>query len=125
MLRFCEWVIAVGTVPFFEARGLGGSRSDIGRQAFIDSQNWSFKDFLKKLLAAKKITDPLLVQEAQALVAPDSSFSYGRELLRIATMGRARLAGGDAIHAATEAAGKLWEKVWRPESYAAARSDSR
>jgi hypothetical protein len=105
-------------MPLFEARRLGGFRSDIGRQAFIDSQNWSFKDFLRKLLAAKKITDPLLVQEAQALIAGQADFSYGAELMRIASAGRARLAGADAVQGATEAAGRMWEKLWRPESYA-------
>ena len=51
MLRFLEWVIAVGpTLPFFEAKGSGGSWSDVGLRAFVASQNRSFKDFLKKLL---------------------------------------------------------------------------
>jgi hypothetical protein len=119
VLRFWEWVIAVGSVPFFEARGLGGSWSDVGLQAFIDSQNWSFKDFLTKLLAAKKITDPRLVEEAKALIADQDNhlFNYGEELLRIASTGRGRLAGADALQGATEAAGRMWEKLWRPESY--------
>jgi hypothetical protein len=108
------------SIPLFEARGFGGSWSDVGLQAFIDSQNWSFKDFLTKLLAAKKITDPQLVQEAETLIADDSNsiFNYGKELLRIASAGRGRLAGADALQGATEAAGKMWEKLWRLESYA-------
>ena len=36
---FREWLTL--RYPLFEAR------SDVGRQAFIDSQNWSFKRFLK------------------------------------------------------------------------------
>jgi hypothetical protein len=100
----------------FEARRFG-LRSDVGLRAFIDSQNWSFKDFLKKLLAAKKITDPLLVREAQALIAGQADFSYGAELMRIASAGRARLAGADAVQGATEAAGRLWELLWRLGSY--------
>jgi hypothetical protein len=116
---FREWLrLPYPSIPIFEARRLGGFRSDIGLRAFIDAQNWSFKDFLKKLLATKKITDPLLVQEAQALIAGQADFSYGAELLRIASAGRARLAGADALQAATEAAGRMWELLWRPESYA-------
>jgi hypothetical protein len=101
------------SIPLFEAR------SDVGRQAFIDSQNWSFKGFLKELLQARKITDPQLVQEAQTLIADHSNsiFDYGEELLRIASAGRGRLAGADVLQAATEAAGRMWEKLWRLESY--------
>jgi hypothetical protein len=59
------------------------------------------------------------VQEAEALIADQSKslFNYGQELLRIASAGRSRLAGGDALNGATEAAGRLWEKLWRLESY--------
>jgi hypothetical protein len=86
----------------------------------IPSQNRSFKEFLEKLLDARKNTDPQLVQEAQALIADNSNtiFNYGKELLWIASAGRGRLAGADALHGATEAAGRMWEKLWRPESYA-------
>ena len=92
---------------------------DEGRQAFIDAQNRSFKDFLRKLLEARKITHPQLVQEAEALIADrgNSLFAYGEELLKIASGGRGRLAGGDTLHAATEAAGRMWEKLWRPDAY--------
>jgi hypothetical protein len=115
---FREWLcLRYPSIPLLEARGLGGSRSDIGLRAFIASQDRSLKDFLKKLLAAKKITDPLLVQEARALIAGQADFSYGAELLRIASAGRARLAGADALQGATEAAGRMWEILWRPESY--------
>jgi hypothetical protein len=117
---FREWLtLRYPSIPLFEARGFGGSWSDAELQAFIASQNSSFKIFLTKLLAAKKITDPQLVQEAQALITDHSNsiFNYGEELLRIAVAGRSRLAGGDALHGATEAAGRMWELLWRPESY--------
>ena len=83
-------------------------------------QNSSFKVFIKKLLDAKKITDPRLVQEAETLIADraNQSFNYGQELLRIASAGRGRLAGADAIQGDTEAAGRMWELLWRPEAYA-------
>jgi hypothetical protein len=60
------------------------------------------------------------VQEAEALITDHSNsiFNYGTELLRIAAAGRSRLAGGDALDGATEAAGRMWEKLWRPDSYA-------
>ena len=96
-------------LPFMEG--------DEGRQAFIDAQNRSFKDFLRKLLEARKITDPRLVREAEALLADPSLFDYGEELLKLAARGRARLAGGDTLHAATEAAGRMWERLWRPDAY--------
>jgi hypothetical protein len=54
-----EWLSLRYPIPFFEARGLG----DVGRLAFIASQDRFFKEFLTKLLAAKKITDPQLVHE--------------------------------------------------------------
>jgi hypothetical protein len=111
---FREWLCRrYPSIPLFEAR------SDIGRQAFIDSQNWSFKGFLKELLYARKITDPRLVKEAETLIADHSNsiFNYGEELLRIAAAGRGSLAGGDVLQAATEAAGRMWEKLWRLESY--------
>jgi len=114
MLRFLEWVIAVGPIlHLFEA-------SDVGQRAFVASQNRSFKGFLKQLLQAKKITDPRLVQEAETLIADHSNsiFSYGEELLKIASAGRSRLAGADALQGATEAAGRMWENLWRLESYA-------
>src|SRR5215468_9787216 len=88
-----------------------------GRQAFIDSQNRSFQAFLRQLVAAKKITDPRLVQEAEALLADPSLFDYGEELLKLAARGRGRLAGGETIPAATEVAGRLWETLWRPQAY--------
>src|SRR6516164_6788166 len=97
---FAEWLsLCYPSIPLFEAR------SDVGRQAFIDSQNWSFKGFLKELLYARKITEPLLVREAETLISDhsDSIFNYGTELLRIAAAGRSRLAGGDVLQAATEA----------------------
>jgi hypothetical protein len=109
---FGDWLsLRYPSIPLFEAR------SDVGLRAFIDSQDRSFKEFLTNLLAAKKITDPLLVQEAQALIADQADFSYGEELLRVASAGRGRLAGADALHGATEAAGRMWELLWRPESY--------
>jgi hypothetical protein len=116
---FREWLCRrYPSIPLFEAR------SDVGRQAFIDSQNWSFKRFLKELLYAKKITDPQLVQEAQALITDHSNsiFNYGEELLRIAAAGRGRLAGGDVLQAATEAAGRMWEKLWRLDAYPGAQT---
>jgi hypothetical protein len=112
---FREWLNLLYPFPLFEARG---SSRDVGLRAFIASQDRSLKEFLAKLLATKKITDPLLVQEARALIAGQADFSYGAELLRIASAGRARLAGGDALQGATEAAGRMWELLWRPESYA-------
>jgi hypothetical protein len=114
---FRDWLcLRYPTIPLFEARG------DVGRQAFIDSQNRSFQAFLRELLAAKKITDPRLVQEAEALLADPSLFNYGEELMKLAARGRGRLLGGDALQAATEAAGRMWEKLWRPEAYAGART---
>jgi hypothetical protein len=93
---------------------------DEGSRAFVDSQNSSFKDFLQNLLDAKKIANPRLVQEAELLIADRENhvFNYGRELLRMASTGRGRLAGADALQGATEAAGRMWELVWRPEAYA-------
>jgi hypothetical protein len=61
-----------------------------------------------ELLSAKKITDPQLVKEAEALIADPGIFSYGKELLRVASAGRGRLAGADALQGATEAAGRMW-----------------
>jgi hypothetical protein len=116
---FREWLtLRYPSIPLFEAR------SDVGRQAFIDSQNRSFKDFLRTLLAAKKITDTGLVREAEALIADHSNsvFDYGEELLRIAAAGRSRLAGGDVLQAATEAAGRMWEKLWRLDAYPGAQT---
>lgn len=113
MLTFWQWLAAVSlNLPFTEG--------DEGLQAFIDSQNRSFKDFLRTLLAARKITDPRLVQEAKALIADHSNrlFNYGQELLQIASGGRGRLVGGDTLQAATEAAGRMWEILWHPGSYA-------
>jgi hypothetical protein len=122
-LRFRQWLIAIDPdfrlryTSLSEAKVSGG---DVGLQAFVASQNRSFKNFLKTLLAAKKITDPRLVQEAETLIADQSNsiFNYGRELVKIASAGRGRLAGADALQGATEAAGKIWELLWRPESYA-------
>jgi hypothetical protein len=96
------------------------SEGDQGLQAFIDSQNASFKVFLKKLVYANKISDPRLVQEAETLIADRANqlFNYGEELLRIASGGRGRLTGADALQGATEAAGRMWELLWRPEAYA-------
>jgi len=56
----------------------------------------------------------------QALIADqtNSLFNYGQELVRIASSGRGRLSGGDVLQGATEAAGRMWEKLWRIESYA-------
>jgi hypothetical protein len=112
MRTFWEWLVAATPNLCF-------TEGDEGLQAFIDSQNRSFKDFLRTLLAAKKITDPGLVREAEALIADQSKslFNYGQELLKIASGGRWRLAGGDTLHAATEAAGRMWEQLWRPDAY--------
>lgn len=112
MQTFWQWLVAI-TPPWNLSEG------DEGLRAFIDSQNRSFKDFLRNLLAAGKITQPQLVREAEALIADQSNslFDYGEELLKIASGGRGRLAGGDALHAATEAAGRMWEKLWRPDAY--------
>ena len=126
-LRFRKWLTAIDpdfrlrNTSLSEAKGSGG---DNGLQAFLDSQNRSFKDFLAKLLEAKKITDPRLVREAEALIADTSYriFNYGQELIRIASAGRSRLTGADVLQAATEAAGRLWELLWRPQSYAAAQT---
>jgi len=125
MLCFKEWLAAIdpdlslcpSSPPLFEGKVPGG---DDGLQAFIDSQNRVFKDFLSKLLGARKITDPRLVQEAERLIADHANgiFNYGAELLKIASGGRGRLAGGDTLQAATEAAGEMWEKLWQPGSYA-------
>src|SRR5436190_1283364 len=101
MRTFWEWVLAAS--PYQSL-----TEGDEGRQAFIESQNASFKVFLQKLLDAKRIMDPRLEREARALVADESNshFDYGRELLRIASAGRGRLGGGDVLQGATEAAGR-------------------
>jgi hypothetical protein len=114
MRTFWEWLVAVAP-----NLGLTFTEGDEGLQAFIVAQNQSFKDFLRKLLAAKKITDPRLVREAEALIADHSNslFNYGQELVQIASAGRGRLAGGDTLQAATEAAGRIWEKLWQLESF--------
>jgi hypothetical protein len=114
---FREWLTL--RYPLFEARGFGGSWSGVELQAFIDTQNWSFKGFLKALLLAQKITDPRLVAEAKALIADQDNhlFNYGEELLKIASSGRGRMTGGDIPQAATEAAGRLWERLWSLDSY--------
>jgi hypothetical protein len=72
----------VTVISFREFVGL--AEGDEGLRAFIDSQNRSFKAFLQNLLDAPKITDPRLVQEAQALIADEGQqfFNYGEELLR-------------------------------------------
>jgi len=103
---------------------LAFAEGDEGLQAFIGSQNASFKVFLRKLLDAKKITDPRLVQEAESLIADRANhlFNYGEELVRIASAGRGRLRGADALQGATEAAGRMWELLWRPEAYARAQT---
>jgi hypothetical protein len=92
--------------------------------AFIDSQNSSFKAFLRDLLDANKISDPRLVQEAETLIADQANqlFNYGGELLRVASAGRGRQGGGDALQGATEAAGRMWELLWRPEAYPGAQT---
>jgi hypothetical protein len=109
MQTFWQWLLGHPLLPFMEG--------DQGRQAFIDAQNRSFLAFLRDLLAARKITDPRLVQEAEGLLADPSLFNYGEELLKLAARGRGRLAGGDTLQAATEVAGRLWEKLWRPQAY--------
>jgi hypothetical protein len=106
---FWQWLSGHPLLPFMEG--------DEGRQAFIDAQNRSFQAFLRELLAAKKITDPRLVQEAKVLLSDPSLFNYGEELLQLAARGRARLSGGDTLQAATEVAGRLWETLWRPQAY--------
>ena len=80
--------------------------------------------FLKQLMAAGKITDPQLAQEAQALIDDQSNslFNYGQELLKVASGGRGRLGGGDTLQAATEAAGRMWELLWRPDAYTGAQT---
>jgi hypothetical protein len=117
LISFRDYVIARG-------KALQLCEGDEGRRAFIDSQNQSFKDFLRQLLVARKITDPRLVQEGEALVADQSNslFNYGQQLLKIAAAGRGRLAGGDVLQGATEAAGRMWELLWRPEAYAGAET---
>jgi len=107
------------SILLFEARGVGGSSSDVGLQAFIAAQNRSFRDFLKELLRAQKITDPRLVEEAKTLIADQDNhlFNYGEELLKIASSGRGRMTGGDILQAATEAAGRLWERLWSLDAY--------
>src|SRR5215472_15218988 len=106
MQTFCRWLL----------------EGDEGRQAFIDSQNRSFHAFLRELLALKKITDPRLVREAEALLADPSLLAYGEELLKLAARGRGRLAGGDTLQAATEVAGRMWETLWRPQAYPGAQT---
>jgi hypothetical protein len=112
MRTFWEWLVAASPNLCF-------TEGDEGRLAFIESQNRSFKDFLHTLLEVGRITHPRLVREAEALIADQSNslFNYGAELLKIASGGRGRLAGGDTLHAATEAAGRMWEKLWRPDAY--------
>jgi hypothetical protein len=119
MLQFRQWLTARHPDLNLFLSLLRLSEGDEGLQAFIDAQNSSFRVFLQKLLDANKITDPALAQEAEALIADRANqhFNYGRELLRIASAGRGRLAGGDALQGATEAAGRMWELLWRPESY--------
>ena len=114
MQSFWEWIVVVAPnlwLPLFEG--------DVGRSAFVASQNRSFKDFLKELLLAQKITDPRLVDEAKALIADQDNhlFNYGEQLLKIASSGRGRMTGGDILQAATEAAGRLWERLWSLSSY--------
>jgi hypothetical protein len=114
MQSFWEWIVVVAPnlwLPLLEG--------DVGRSAFIASQNRSFKDFLKELLLAQKITDPRLVEEAKALIADQDNhlFNYGEELLKIASSGRGRMTGGDILQAATEAAGRLWERLWSLDAY--------
>jgi hypothetical protein len=117
MQTFWQWVVAAARDLSLSRPSLPFTEGDEGLRVFIDSQDRSFKEFLTKLLAAKKITDPHLVKEAETLIADPGLFSYGKELLRIASAGRGRLAGADALQGATEAAGRMWEKLWRPESY--------
>jgi hypothetical protein len=114
MHTFWQWLLGHPLLPFMEG--------DEGRQAFIESQNRSFHAFLRELLAARKISDPRLVQEAEALLADPSLFQYGEELLKLAARGRGRLAGGDTLQAATEVAGRMWETLWRPEAYPGAQT---
>jgi hypothetical protein len=109
MHTFWQWLLGDPLLPFTEG--------DEGRQAFVDSQNRSFQAFLRQLLAARKISDPRLVQEAEVLLADPSLFDYGEELLKLAARGRGRLAGGDTLQAATEVAGRMWETLWRPQAY--------
>jgi hypothetical protein len=117
MRTFWEWLVAASPNLCF-------TEGDEGLRAFIDSQNRSFKDFLRKLLEVGRITHPRLVREAEVLIADQSNslFNYGAELLKIASGGRGRLAGGDTLHAATEAAGRMWEKLWRPDAYPGTQS---
>src|SRR5689334_20644597 len=117
MLRFREWLTAKHPDLIVSDLTRPIHEGDDGLRAFVDAQNRSFKDFLRQLLSAKKFTDPRLVQEAEALIADHGNqlFDYGRELLRIASAGRGRLGGADAQQGATEAAGRLWEMMWRPE----------
>ncbi len=119
MLQFREWLATTHPDLTVSDPALPLHEGDEGLRAFVDAQNTSFKGFLQQLLATKRITDPRLVQEAQALITDQANqlFDYGRELLRIASAGRGRLAGGDALQGATEAAGRLWELLWRPEAY--------
>ena len=109
MQTFWQWLLGHPLLPFMEG--------DEGRQAFVESQNRSFHAFLRQLVAARKISDPRLVQEAEALLADPSLFDYGEELLKLAARGRARLSGGDTLNAATEVAGRMWETLWRPEAF--------
>jgi hypothetical protein len=109
MQTFWQWLLAYPLLPVMEG--------DEGRQAFIDAQNRAFPAFLRELLTARKITDPRLVQEAEALLSDPSLFNYGEELMKIAARGRGRLAGGDTLQGATEVAGRLWEQLWRPQAY--------
>ncbi len=119
MQTFWQWLVTIAPNPSWDRPSPPFTEGDEGLRAFIESQNRSFKDFLRNLLAARKITDPQLVREAENLVADHSNglFNYGEELLKIASAGRGRLAGGDTLQAATEAAGSMWEKLWRPDSY--------
>lgn len=118
MQSFWQWMVALfpPTLPLLEG--------DEGLRAFIDTQNRSFKAFLHELLAAKKITDPRLVEEAKALIADQNNhlFDYGEELLDIASRGRGRLIGADTLQAATEAAGRMWEKLWNLDAYAGSQT---
>ncbi len=61
-----------------------------------------------------------MVQEAKALIADQANdlFNCGEALLQIASRGRGRLAGSDTLQAATEAAGRMCEKLWNLDSYA-------
>ena len=115
MRAFWEWVVTASPNLCF-------TEGDEGLRAFIDAQNRSFQAFLRQLLAARKISDPRLVREAEALLADPSLFNYGEELLKLAARGRARLAGGDTLQAATEVAGRMWETLWRPQAYPGAQT---